>query len=117
MKLTLSTIDNQYKINFTGETMRTPNLYGSTQVRTLGGRKKKRWRGMFNSISITIDYITLEQYDTLVYIWAVYGQEVIINTEDGNTYIGIIQDDTLDFNQDFSADGIKFRHGSLTIEE
>lgn len=117
MKLTLSTIDNAFKINFTGETVRTPSLYGSTQVRTLGGRKKKRWRGMFNSINISIDYITLEQYDTLVYIWGVYGQEVIVNTEDGNTYIGIIENDTLDFSQDFSAEGTKFRYGNLTIEE
>lgn len=117
MKITLSTIDNKYTLNFTGETSIVPSLYGATQVRTLGGRKKKRWRGKFNSISVSIKYITREQYALLEYIWGEYASEVMLKTENGGMYIGIMSDDTLTFATQYKADGTEFLTGTINIEE
>lgn len=116
MKLVLSTIDNKHKINFDGIVTIIPIKTGLTRERTLGGKQKIRWRGEYNAISITFNYLTSEDYNELLYMWSQSTREVVL-TSDRGVYTGLLVDDRIQLNSQRDNKGILFYNGTINMEE
>lgn len=116
MKLTLSTIDNSYSINFEGTTKVVPSKYGLTSVRTLGGRMRQEWRGEFDKITVDINYISDENYKIMKYIWRNYTLPLNLYCEQG-IKSGNITNSSLDFSRKIDSEGNIFYIGTLYMEE
>ena len=116
MKLVLSTIDNKYKINFDGTVIVVPSKLGYTKEVTLGGKRKVKWRGEFNAISITFNFLTSEDYEKLLYMWSQSTREIVL-TSDRGVYTGILIDERLQLNPQRDNKGNLFYNGTINMEE
>ena len=116
MKITISTIDDKYRLNFDGSVNVTPYKFGVNKNRTLGGRLKMTWRGEYNKILLNIDYITNDNYLTLKKIWSSSTREIVVSCENG-VYTGLIVDETLSMIQQYDYKGDIFYSGTINMEE
>lgn len=116
MKITIATIDDSYKINFDGSSDITNNKIGFYKTRTLGGRIIIRWRETIKKISVNINFLTEEDYKTLLEMWSFSKREIIITCEHG-TFAGVLVDETLSLRHQIDVSGNKFYSGTINIEE
>lgn len=116
MKMVLATIDNKYKINFDGLAIIIPVKSGLTKERTLGGKLKLKWRGEYNTINITFNYLSSESYETLLNMWAQAERELVLTTDRG-TYTGLIVDEKIQLNSQRDSEGKLFYNGTINMEE
>lgn len=116
MKLVLSTIDNKYKINFDGIINIIPVKTGLTRERTLGGKQKIKWRGEYNAITITFNFLTAEDYDKLLYMWSQSTRELVL-TSDRGIYTGLLIDERIQLNSQRDSKGNLFYNGTINMEE
>lgn len=117
MKITLSTINKDFNINFDGSVKAVPKKYAVMKRRTLGGRLKQRYAGVYRTFSVNVSFLTASNYDTFLDIWEYSEDMVIIKTDSGSAYIGIIVDLELNFTQQYDEQGNEFYTGTFTIEQ
>lgn len=114
--MTLATIDNSIRINFQGIVQVNPQKTGLTKIRTMHGKLILRWRGEYNNISVTFNYLTAESYQNLLSMWSQSTRELVLTTNNG-TYTGMITDEKLQLNEQRDNEGNLFYSGTINMED
>ena len=114
--MTLATIDNTIRINFSGIVQCVPVKTGLTKTRTLGGKQKITWRSEYNAINITFNYLSSESYQKLLSMWSQSDRELVLTTDEG-AHTGLLIDERLQLNKQRDNKGNLFYSGTINMEE